>query len=124
MREILFRGKRLDTGNWVVGDLWQVPSGGVLIVPPGYISGLEVDPATVGQFVGLLDKNGKRIFEGDIVKIENEGTYLCVWAQGNLEFALTNKKESFGLAYVPLCDVAVIGNFHDNPEALEVTPDE
>ena len=69
MREILFRGKRLDTGEWVEGDLWNGKSALVFARDgcPGGPSWNEVDPATVGQFTGLLDKNGKRIFEGDIV---------------------------------------------------------
>lgn len=129
MREILFRGKRLDTGEWVEGDLWQVPYGGVLIVPPGCISGLEVDPATVGQFTGL-HANGKRVFEGDVVK------YYDIIVKENLTSRIEWDEDCFVahevggfsapmLSHISLEDwVEVIGNIHDNPELLEVTPDE
>jgi uncharacterized phage protein (TIGR01671 family) len=73
MREILFRAKRKDTGEWVEGfyfeSFTEIP---YIMTLHDHILGMtefyEVDPATVGQFTGLLDKNGKRIFEGDIVK--------------------------------------------------------
>ena len=70
MREILFRGKRADNGKWEYGDLWCNPYGKrvVCIVSPinyqGTTGGNEVDPETVGQFIGLYDKNSQKIFEG------------------------------------------------------------
>lgn len=125
MREILFRGKRVDKGEWVKGDLSQHKTGKRFIKCGSAISSFEVIPETIGQYTGLTDKNGKKIFEGDIVDCWSEG----VNAQGTVQqredglwiiYPAWQKHITWGLcpdAYNNTT-VEIIGNIHDNPELL------
>ena len=140
-RQILFRGKTLDEGEWIEGYLVQgqwycddklmtviIPTD-ITFYPRCEISGYEdVDPETVGQWTGLVDKNGKKIFEGDIVKYRDlitnqEKIALVEWNETRASYIIL-RRSLMGLQYLyidePLsarCEV--IGNNWDNPELLE-----
>lgn len=138
MREILFRGKRKAGDYWIHGDLrqWSEKRKGILDYSFGGTS--EVYPETVGQFTGLTDKNGKKVFEGDILKFtDTNAKYEWI---GMVEFGNPNGEYNWGfqLVYIsgvkPNTDILcwfdmeetgafaeVIGNIQDNPELLEVT---
>lgn len=123
MREILFRAKAKD-GKWYFGDLVQFNSGMV------YVQSKEVDksnyviPESVGQFTGLTDKNGKKIFEGDIILFSHPAYKkefsVCVkWNKDEVGFEAVNGDWVDCLGYDSEFH-EVIGNIHDNPELLEV----
>ena len=130
MRDILFRGKRIDSDSWIEGHLAMfaeltedVP---VIIEADRKKIVYKVQPETVGQFTGLTDKNGKKVFEGDIVQFY--GTYnLEVFIEkGHTKIrwfdTVTNSKckDMFYGYDEELGDCEIIGNIHDNPELLEV----
>ena len=125
MREILFRGKRIDNGEWVEGyfvNLWLMhyQKHQTIITDNNAVS-YNVAPSTVGQYTGLTDKNGKKIFEGDIMAFTAYGFDYV----GTVEFA----DGSFSIMCEhasPFLDQAVskhgahiIGNVHDNPQLLK-----
>ena len=116
MREILFRGKRIDNGEWVEGNYSIMLSGRVAIQPIGRIVTYEVLPTTVGQFTGLTDKNGKKIFEGDIVKYENK-IYEIKYLEKYARFAPSNESTVFMVC--AFNHLEVVGNIYDNPELLK-----
>jgi uncharacterized phage protein (TIGR01671 family) len=133
MREILFRGKNEDRG-WIYGDLRNYEkSGAKAIFSHELLHRVEVDPATVGQFTGLTDKNGKKIFEGDIGRYkqtdgatQNGKPITCIgkviYNAKTASFAVESKDKAGCkyFDYFPIKDFEVIGNIHDNPELLEV----
>jgi uncharacterized phage protein (TIGR01671 family) len=123
MREYLFRGKMIANGKWSEGNL-LVTKQGCCITPNATVLGSygAVDPETVGQYTGLTDKNGTKIFEGDIVKY-GDTVHNVVFEQrnGTAYFGLvysTLETLSFGY-YQDLKQIEVIGNIYDNPELLE-----
>lgn len=124
MREILFRGKRLDNGEWVEGDLYH-RNDEVLVENYQHGFSFGVDPATVGQDTGLKDKNGDRIFEGDICRNTKTGEIVSVAWHGTMAgFVWSKRKEKshlfdFGELFRAYDKYEVIGNIHDNPELLE-----
>ena len=130
MRGILFRGKRVDNGKWVYGDLAHFPDK-TNIDPHEHGQpwrGYAVDPETVGQFTGLTDKNGKRIFEGDIVKHYNNSDDgfdigALYWDETFSQWKRTSignfHSRDFTYRVSRSCEYEVIGNIHDNPELMK-----
>lgn len=159
MREILFRGKSVNDGEWVFGSLvittlepvddapikhYHIEDMTIGCFPNEFQSGLSetIDPNTVGQFTGLTDKNGKKIFEADIIRTSNGrisavsvvkygnfrpkmiydmfGRYIGHFPKQDLHGVYCeSSKEQMMLFDSPTC-IEVIGNIHDNPELLEV----
>ena len=155
MRETLFRGKRVDNGEWVEGDFCR-PSN-ICKESIGYDEQLKqsdvliwedysVQPETVGQYTGLTDKNGKKIFEGDIVRItttvktdwikDENGNYKepkrtdCAIVQHDKNMGGYKLKVYYSGKYKRISkfdfvhircyyNAEVIGNIHDNPELLK-----
>ena len=127
-REILFRGKRTDNGEWVEGfyscvlDTHYIITGRFDSLTNGIINSeaYKVDPSTVGQFTGLTDRNGVKIFEGDIVRYGQRGK--VEYNSGSAQFTLNFTNSTYeGFDKIPFCDCEVLGNIHDNPELLEVS---
>ena len=131
MREILFRGKEIKTGKWLYGELVSSSNGDYYIHERNMpvVMYKRIITETVGQYTGLKDKNGKRIFEGDIVqwKDENFNNYTSVvewrgekWNYPAFDLA-KHDYECNGLQYVHEdCIIEVIGTIYDNPELLEM----
>ena len=123
MREILFRGKTI-LGEWIEGDLIQYLGWGKVHIAQHYkgAGGQEVIPETVGQYTGLTDKNGKKIFEGDIVNFKAAAYYS---KKGKIKYknlyarycAIDNKGYEYPMDKT--FDYEVIGNVFDNPELLK-----
>lgn len=124
MREILFRGKQADNGAWINDspslDRWKHDGRTWLGADDGNLH--EVLPETVGQYTGLTDRLGRKIFEGDIVKdgygfiyevlyIAGKAAYYCICNKTNTKSYLHN--------IVSKHDCTVIGNVLNNPELLE-----
>lgn len=122
MREILFRGKRKDNDAWVYGDLVQW-SDGVQIFDCDGVGKVKnnVIPETIGQYTGLTDKNGKRIFEGDIVycksRLDN-ANMVIIFECGQFRMVLSENYRSYqtnsGFYDINCFDKEVIGNIYDN----------
>ncbi len=137
MREILFRGKQIDNDKWFEGYLSEttIISDNTYVAfviykkPKGYYDSecSEVIPETVGQYTGLTDKNGKKIFEGDILRqgYHPEDDVAVLWHDGRFCFKKV-KKINKDYPFESECCIQnavkwlkVIGNVHDNPELLK-----
>ena len=123
MREVLFRGKRTDNGEWITDSETYIRDGDGIWLSDENLNVVTVIPETVGQFTGLTDKNGVKIFEGDIVRydvnyhdmvisydVENWGGWLYEDMDDNMQ--------AYSIYEFCLKDIAVVGNIHDNPELL------
>lgn len=124
MREILFRAKRIDNGEWVEGlpiKMWGLHIQNSEDENTDY----KIDLNTICQYTDLLDKNGSKIFEGDICIIKNgildeeDGYFLCEWDDDAARFCLSGNgiTADFDNCYGHDCEV--IGNIFDNPGLLE-----
>ena len=131
IREVIFRGKRTDNGEWIEGSLlgidWCDKPSTYSIAPNTPVSVFySVIPETVGQYTGLTDKNGKRIFEGDILhcvsKLDN-AKMVVIFECGEYRMVLAEKFKDYigncGFYAITCFEKEVIGNIHDNPEILK-----
>ena len=132
MREILFRGKRTINGDWVYGDFVRGnerkslrDSIFVYDSETQSFNDYEINPSTLGQYTGLTDKNGKRIFEGDIAKVlQGKDKDIAYVGFENGAFMLYPKtgniyERTLWEYWYNDWDVEVVGNITDNPELLE-----
>lgn len=132
MRETLFKAKRKDNGEWVEGYYRADPD-----LDTHYICGWnyyasenglerepfeeEIDPDTLCQYTGLNDKNGKRIWENDIIELPGEdGYFVCEWQEDTARFVLNGEGLTVDFDNYWSYEVEVIGNIFDNPDLLEV----
>ena len=141
----LFKGKRVDNGEWVEGLLTQIWGQLHIINPDDENTAYPIIPETIGQCTGLRDKNGKLIFKDDVLKgfiypflSDEEHNYyaIVVWFEDSAAFGIYTIKKpeskvrgisSGNTEYMSEWDSnnwEIIGNIHDNPELLEVQPND
>ena len=137
MREILFRGKRLDNGEWVTGCLITDDRDGREFIVSGigyhceedvdsanrYIEcfGFGVDPETVGQYTGMTDESKNKIFEGDLYRSDSGRIFEVVYLKSQACFVgVPTKEPELWVFLEDMLDMKKVGNKWDNPELLEV----
>lgn len=127
MREILFRGKRIDNGEWVEGFFVSLDGNPFIYQKNVYafLEPVEVIPAAVGQYTGLTDKNGTKIFEGDLLSEKPPMNNIAYVGYVKYDTQLAAFRIIFENSYNVFIlgsyskSYTVIGNIHDNPELLE-----
>ena len=132
MREIKFRGKRIDNGKWIYGSLIieEDPIADALkyfIKPFNFLTGKLVVPETVGQYTGSKDKNNKEIYEGDIVRYNNKHTGVIVWKYTGFALELFNGEKSTIILWYDIDNrdnIEVVGNIYENPELTILLSDD
>lgn len=132
MREIKFRGKRLDNGKWESGDLLENQGRNFIYHATSestiednddgriVVVAVEVDSSTVSQYTGLKDKNTRKVYEGDVLTAKFESVGVVEWQNGCFvvnfgDVDVFQISDCFDDSY----QMWVIGNIHDNPELLE-----
>lgn len=129
MREILFRGKNATDNNWVYGFFTnQYVTSDTITMPPVELSTIVIesgehiviDYKSIGQYTGMKDKNGVRVFEGDILKNTLDNSISVVeWSEAHTGFTLKTRGTIYGFPKIGHEVYKIIGNIYDNPELLE-----
>lgn len=125
MSEILFRGKSVVSGEWVCGSLVKTNEHAWIFIPEESaqdtegmrnVAALPIIPETVGQYTGLKDKNGKKIYEGDIViaNYDDEEQGVVVWDSTELEYGIDIGSVQMKMGCFYSRELETIGNIHDS----------
>lgn len=131
MREIKFRGKVSGGGSWVYGSYWYDVDGDAHLIHNTDGIDFGVDPETVGQYTGALDKDGTEIYEGDIFKFhdtewheEGEDSGICkvIWMEELCAFGFEPIKAEEMTTLLPVSEyIEIRGNIYENPELLNAS---
>lgn len=126
-REILFRAKRKDNDQWIYGDILTFNGTGCEISDWDTIdySRYDVNSETIGQFTGIKDKSGLKIFEGDIIKVDAYGIASVIFNTAMASFMILTKSKyndgtniHIGFEETEEDEIEVVGNIHDNPKLI------